>query len=459
MLKCQVVFSKPSSAGRVAAVVRSAPLGFAVVLINVLLIGCTARDGTAVKKSESPAKVEKLPQEIELARITLSESAEHRLGIELAKIVERSVHRRRTFGGELMIPAGKTTVVTAPVSGTIGLPTSRGQSVSPGEHIAAGTSLFSLIPLLSAERDVPTPSERMQMANTIATIVSAQTIAQGDVARGEAEVEAAQVALDRATRVFGDGAGSAKSVDDARALFNVATANLRTSRERVRQLAEMLTQLSETNDAQKATPLELTTPQSGVVRNILVDMGQTVVAGAPVFEIVDTATMWVRVPVYVGLLDTVLADTDAKLVPLGANKAQPDTSEVATHTESTGFAVVARPIKAPPSADPLSTTADLYYEVDNREGRLHPGERVGVELVLHGNQSSSIVPATSVLYDIYGGTWIYVRVGEHMYERRRVLVQFREDDDIVLAQSPNVGEEVVKQGAAELFGVEFGAGK
>ena len=51
-------------------------------------------------------------------------------------------------------------------------------------------------PLLSPERDVPTPAERVQIANTRATLLSALIVARGEVSRSQAEVEAAQINLE-----------------------------------------------------------------------------------------------------------------------------------------------------------------------------------------------------------------------------------------------------------------------
>ena len=63
------------------------------------------------------------------------------------------------------------------------------------------------------------------------------------------------------------------------------------------------------------------------------------------------------------------------------------------------------------------------------------------------------------MYDIYGGTWIYVKVSPQIYSRRRVEVSRILDNFAVLTRGVNVGEEVVTTAAAELYGTEFGGGK
>jgi len=74
-----------------------------------------------------------------------------------------------------------------------------------------------------------------------------------------------------------------------------------------------------------------------------------------------------------------------------------------------------------------------------------------------------VVPTASILYDIYGGTWVYVQHAQSAdnskFVRERVLLEWVEGDTAVISQGPIAGSNVVTDGAAELFGTEFGAGK
>ena len=416
-------------------------LAFIGILANA---GCGRQAKSSKPKGESPAKVEKLPQETEIARITLTPQAQQRLGITLAKVVIENVERRRTFGGEVAIPVGKSIVVSAPVAGTIAAP-QNGTIPLPGQHVQAGEPVMMLAPLLSPERDVPTPAERVQMANARATLMSALTVANGDVERSQAEVDAAKIALDRATKLLADKAGSARAVDDAQAQLNVAESLIHAAQQRVQQFEELLADLNVNGSQGVATPLSMTAPQPGVLRNLPVMRGQTVTVGAALFEVLDTNSMWVRVPIYVEMLPEIRTEEQARIVGLDGRASFQSRQ--------------ARPVAAPPTADPLSTTADLYFEVDNADGRLRPGQRIGVELALRGEQRELVVPAKSIIYDIYGGTWVYVRTGDHAFERRRVLIHYTEGESSVLAAGPPADSEVVVDGVAELYGTEFGAGK
>ena len=95
----------------------------------------------------------------------------------------------------------------------------------------------------------------------------------------------------------------------------------------------------------------------------------------------------------------------------------------------------------------------------NTEGSLRPGERIGVTLPLRGEADSLVVPWAAVLHDIHGTQWVYEKVSENVFRRRRVQVRYTVDDVAALASGPEVGTEVVVDGAAEVFGTEFGSGK
>jgi len=115
-------------------------------------------------------------------------------------------------------------------------------------------------------------------------------------------------------------------------------------------------------------------------------------------------------------------------------------------------------VPAPPSADPTSATVDLFYELPQGSTR-RPGERVTVLLPTKQPQASLVVPWSSVVFDAVGGAWVYVQKSEHAYERSRVDLARVDGDLAVLARGPSPGAEVVRVGASELFGIEFGVGK
>lgn len=436
-----------ASSDRFAGYILSAAFAVAVTAA-----GCSQPSPSPTTKT-TPSKVEMVPHETELATLTLTEDAVHRLGIRHEPVERRRVARHRTLAGEAIVPPGRSIVVTAPVPGWIEL---AGETFPlPGSEVTVAQSLMILRPMLSPERDVPTPAEQVQMTGAKASVMVALVTAQGDIARGQAEVQGLQITRDRAAQLLADRAGSRRALDDAEALLSVSKSALEAAKQRERELATLLQTIDEANKTggriDPASPLTITAPMTGVVRNVQVSPGQNVTASVPLFEIVDLRTIWIRVPIYVDQLSHLKQDTTVNLVSLDG-------------TPLRDIPQLAKPIVAPPTADAANSSADLYYEVDNQTLRLRPGQRVGVDMPLTTVTEALVVPASAVLYDIYGGTWVYVESPERegteaKFMRNRVQLEWVEGDHAILSKGPAIGSLVVTDGAAELFGTEFGAGK
>jgi multidrug efflux pump subunit AcrA (membrane-fusion protein) len=186
-------------------------------------------------------------------------------------------------------------------------------------------------------------------------------------------------------------------------------------------------------------------PESAIVQNVHVREGQAVAAGTVLIELVRLTAVWVRVPVYAGEAGAIDKSAPAQVQALGES---PDAASLS-----------ARPIAAPPSANAATAGVDLYYALENPNSRFKPGERVSVRLPRRETETGLVVPKAALLHDAYGGTWVYVARQPQVYARERVVVTDIVGSLAVLSQGPAVGARVVTDGAAELFGVEFGAGK
>jgi multidrug efflux pump subunit AcrA (membrane-fusion protein) len=203
-----------------------------------------------------------------------------------------------------------------------------------------------------------------------------------------------------------------------------------------------------------------------VIRSLSALAGQTVPAGAALFEVIDLDQVWVRVPVYVGDVEDLDTTSDAAVSGLTAKPG-------ASSRE-------AKLVQAPPAANASAGTVDLFYAMNNGKmddspaigagpngaaasgnsrRRYSPGERVGVTIQLREAVESLTVPWSAVVYDIHGGTWVYERTGDRAYTRRRIWVKFVSEGAAVLASGPPPGTNVVTVGAAELFGTEAGFSK
>ena len=387
-----------------------------------------ANSTPAAAKSEKPAPpatVTKVLKEDEINVLKLTPEAVQRVGIETAVVERRSVQQSRTYGGEVMIPFGQTVLVAAPLGGELhatdkGLP-------RPGARVRKGQAILSLSPLLTPE------------ART--TLGAARVDAEGQIKNALTQVEGTRIAHQRAKKLLRDDVGSQRSVDETQAQFEFAQKTLEAAEARRDLLVQALGEFEKGTGA----PLTIEAPTDGILRALTAQPGQSVPAGAALFEIIDLSRVWIRVPVYVGDQGDLAADADADVVPL--------TSRPGPTSQR------ARPVAAPPSANPVTGTVDLYYELANAENTLAPGQRVGVNIPLIGEAESLTLPWSAVVHDIHGGTWVYEMTAEHTFARRRVVVRFVRGELAVLSNGPAVGAKVVTAGAAELFGTEVGFSK
>jgi RND family efflux transporter MFP subunit len=382
-----------------------------------MILGCVALVSCGTSKAPdakhpAPATVENPRPESALTTVTLSPEAEERLGIETAEVARRPLRSSHAYAGELMARPGRAVTVSAPVGGTLVSPS--GGLPAPGARLRQGQAVLGLVPLAGPDQD---PVRRE--------------------AESRARHEAARLQADRARELLAEGAGSQKQYESAQAELEVATANLEAAR---RQL-ELLHQ------GGRAGAITVVAPFGGRLGALLASPGQTVPQAAPLFEFAAESPLWVRVPVYSGELAS---------LDLG--------SEISVHRLGVPVDVVGlgRPVTGPPSANPAASTSDVYFELDNDEGRLRPGGKVGVSIPerTSGAKGSGnlAVPLSAVLYDLDGGAWVYEQSAPQTYRRRRIEISHTLEGWAALTRGPDAGTVVVVTGAPELFGAEFGVG-
>jgi RND family efflux transporter MFP subunit len=382
-----------------------------------MLTACQERTVSAQKKDPPPAKVANQgAKEADLATITLTEEAERRLGIQLSAAEDRSGSRTGTWAGELVVPPDKTLVVSAPVAGTVAL--ASGTLPSPGARLQRGSVLLHITPLLPPERDLHATLE-------------------AEVAAAQTRVDAAKLRFERADRLLREQVGSVKAKEVAQEELSLAQTALAAARAKLDRLRQ--------SPLNADVRVAVAVPENGILKRTHVAAGQIVAAGAPLFEVEQLETLWIRVPIYAGEMAAVVQGTPGTVRPLNADASAP--------------ARQATPVSAPPSADPLAATVDLYFQLSNADLSLQPGRKVSVTLPLRGDIRGLMIPWGAVVFDIHGGTWVYENVAPHKYARRRVEVARVAEGAAQVKRGLSAGAKVVIRGAAELWGTEFGAGK
>ncbi|MBX9656036.1 HlyD family efflux transporter periplasmic adaptor subunit [bacterium] len=417
-----------------------APLLTCLFMAMGITVGCNRPTGGASSKSPEPAHVDQRLKEVELNRIVLTPLAEERLRLKSASVLEKKLPKSRQYGGEVVLPPDGSLIVSAPFAGRLE-PASKGVQPTLGLSYQKGDIVFTLIPVLSPERDVLTPSEQTALAQAKMQVSQAKIDADGQVKQAQAQLDAADIALRRAEDLLRDQAGTAKAVDDARALHELAMKTLEAAAERKNAVADIKLD----GVGGKVTSFPIVAPKTGQIRNLFAVADEVVPAGSPLFDMTDFQHVWIRVPIYAGETGDLVNDTDGAVTLLS--------DKMGSHPRE------AKRVQTPPTATPQTAAVDFYFKLDNQDGSLRPGERVLVRLPLRESENGRVIPRASIIYDIYGGTWVYVQIAPHTFARQRVRVSHYVGDEALIDEGPAASSLVVTDGAAELFGTEFEFGK
>jgi cobalt-zinc-cadmium efflux system membrane fusion protein len=387
--------------------------GVMILAASAWMCGCGSSPAPVKASAPPPAKVDNRVKESDLTRVTLAPEAEKRLGIELAPVSEQTASNQVQIAGDVMAIPGKALIVGAPASGTVVLAS---KEVAVGQVVRNGQPIFRLTPMLTPQRDLKTTYE-------------------ADLQSAKSRLDTAKLQLERAQQLLRDMAGSKRNVELAEQEFGQAKAAHDAAQERLNRL--------ETHPLDADVQITIAAPFDSILRQILAADGQNVSAGAALFEVADLRLVWLRVPVYSGDLKDIV----------------PPFTIVVRDIDGGGPVFRGRRVNAPPTADPLAVTSDLYFEIPNTNLHLRPGQRLTAILPTQSTGRKGLaVPLSAILYDVHGGTWVYVNDAPHVYRRARVELAATIDGTAFLSRGVAPGLNVVVQGATELFGTEFGAG-
>lgn len=367
----------------------------------LLLVACSPASPASPRPAA--AKLERTTLE-GLTTVTLTEAAEKALGVIVVDVQSRSHPERLVVGGEVMVPAGRDLVLSAPVGGRIS-----GVVPRPGASVTSGQVLLTLVPLATVDRDV-------------------RARAQRDLDVATADLQLAETRLKRAEAMMNDRSGSVRAFEDARAQHQTALASVASATSRLKTLTS--------GALDSDVSLSVKSPADGQLRAVRVAAGQSVPAGAPLVEIASTGR-WVRAPLSAGDAVRTARSQSAWVERLGSH-------ERVTLTR----------LEGPPSSDATRATVDVFFAL---AAEWAPGERVLVELETNAETARPSVPLTSVVRDAEGGAWVFVEVAPHQFRRRRVEALQRDGDELVIARGLEAGARVVALGAVELWGFELGA--
>ena len=390
-----------------------------LMLFFFLTVSACNKSEQPGNRSDATAKVSNAVKESELTTVILSPKADERLGIETSLVEYRNIRDTLRVGGEIVSPPGHDVMIAAPMAGTV-FGINRDELVTAGTQVKTGQPILNLL-LLTPETDLAGAHEAIEVKKI-----------QFDVAQANAN-RAKQLLLDKAT--------SEKIYLEAQAGLAAAKASLKAAEARL----HLLNGTGVESSQEGISTFILKSPVDGVIQRIFVAPGQAVSASTILFEVARLDPVWIRVPVYVGEIVTIDRQKEAIILPLG--------------TVSDKTVYKAKPLEGPLLSDPISVSSDLFFQISNPDWIFRIGQKVSVLLTKLGSGERMVASWSAVIYDIHGGSWVYVKSGPNTYSRRRIEISNMIDGFAVLTRGLKRGDEIVTKGAAEIFGIEFGDGK
>jgi len=124
------------------------------------------------------------------------------------------------------------------------------------------------------------------------------------------------------------------------------------------------------------------------------------------------------------------------------------------------FSAPALAAEMPVQSKPASVEATTDATIKKVTLTPKAAERLGIKVdeVRTDPSGRWIVPYTSVLYDLTGGTWVYVHTEPMTFVRQAVRIDVIQGENVYLKYGPPSGTKVLATGVAQIFGTEVGVG-
>ena len=298
--------------------------------------------------------------------------------------VERSIEAR----GEVIPAAGAEAVVTAPVDGIVraSRPPGEGQAVRRGQ--------------------------------TLATI---QLPGAGGGGTSAADLVAVRAQIDRLERE----AARAERLYAVEAIPEVRLTEARSELEAARAQLSALRGRGAAGDA-----VPVSAPISGVVAERMLSPGARVVAGQPLYRIVDPGDLRLRLEVPARYAAEGLEAETAAFTVEGGDRTYRASGRVGTA----------------PVVDPETRTLPVHLAVAGSDGTLRAGMRADALVFLGGSERGTTVPVAAVQEED-GEPVAYVQTGGESFARRPLRLGPSDGEHVLVYGGVKAGEMVVTEGA------------
>lgn len=227
-----------------------------------------------------------------------------------------------------------------------------------------------------------------------------------------AEIAAAKRNLDRIKPLLDDGIATMNQYNEALAAYEIAKANYSTA----------------------SASGSVISPAAGTIVEVLATSGQYVQTGTPIVKITRNSTLILRADVPQEFAAASAEVTNARM------KSPVDNQWYAI-SEMSGRRIEGRDLPVNAGYTPV------YFSFTNRNNLFAAGMFTDVELSGSVMAEQIVVPLTAFVED-QGEKYVYVKTGEHSYEKRRVNVAGTSGNKAAVTAGLKAGESVVTEGAA-----------
>jgi RND family efflux transporter MFP subunit len=354
------------------------------------------------------------------------------LGMKVAPLELREVERTLKVPGQVRVREGATHNLHARFSSRIISPVPQvGRRVQTGDELVVLEEVLSSADRVSMRgqqvdlrvRELEFATQQNELRRQMAELESRRQVATSERIQRERD-------LRRSEQLYAIQVLPLKELQAARTAF----------RQSEQELAGLGRQIAVLREAPRPPELPaavglqqytLTAPVSGVISKVEAALEEVVEPSKVLLTIVDLSTVWVSAQV---------SEAD-----LGAVR-QYGTARVSTTAYPGPF--TGRFASVSPSLDPETRTAQVFFAVDNREGKLLDGMSAQLELV--GAKDRVLTIPTQAVMTQDGESRVFVQVAPDRFEPRTVRVGRKTGDKAVIQSGLQAGTKVVVSGTGAL---------
>lgn len=299
----------------------------------------------------------------------------------------------------------KTTVIE-PMAFSSGIQVT-GQLLTPSSDeavVSASTSgILTLSPSLTIGSKVSAGQQLGRIAAKSASGDDPNAMAKADIATAKREVERLKPLLDEGIITKADYNSALAAYERAKASFSHA-----------------------------AVAGTVKSPISGTITQMLANTGQFVETGTPLARIVQNRHLVLRVDLPEKYRSQLSSISGAEI-------------RTATGDDWTALSELSGK-KIDSNEFPVQTGyIPLFYSFTNN-GNFSSGSFVEVNLTGTPGDTQIVIPVSSII-EQQGENYVYVKVGDHGYEKRHIIISGRSGDKVSVRSGLKTGDELVTEGA------------